>query len=141
MPSLLPSCPLALLPPCPPALLPPILTSCPARLLADAVESFIYLYAPAVVTATGRNWPLGPDFSHSQALASPAGRGTAPNWDTGEAGGGRVCACVYVSVRRGGHLAIFKRRRAHARDTPDNITLIGFPPHACLQSTPSAAPS
>ncbi|KAG2424132.1 hypothetical protein HXX76_014806 [Chlamydomonas incerta] len=53
-----------------------------SRLLADAVESYIYLYTPAIAVASGRNWPLGPDFIHTQTLASPAGRGTAPNWDT-----------------------------------------------------------
>ncbi|KAG2482611.1 hypothetical protein HYH03_018455 [Edaphochlamys debaryana] len=52
------------------------------RLLADAIESFIFLYAPASVAALGRSWPLGPTISHSKTLSVPAGRGTTPNWDT-----------------------------------------------------------
>ncbi|KAG2493627.1 hypothetical protein HYH03_008144 [Edaphochlamys debaryana] len=53
-----------------------------ARLLADAVESFIFLYAPAFVSASGRQWPLAPAVQHAPGLATPAGRGTMPNYDT-----------------------------------------------------------
>lgn len=57
-------------------------SSRPCRLLADAVQSYIILYSPAVIGSALRSWPLAPLISHSLTLATPAGRTTAPNSDT-----------------------------------------------------------